>query len=132
MGITLWKDKTKKLIDPNLFSEKAEEIAKEIKAQATPRINKLTQIRKFYDEVLIIDNQIKSDPSNFEKILPYIKMINAKAAYAQGRDLISSGFKELITQALKQIECKDDFDVFKNFFEAFMGFYKYYYEKKSN
>jgi CRISPR-associated protein Csm2 len=72
---------------------------------------------------------LKTNPSDFENILPYLKMLNAKAAYAMGRDLVSKGFKDFISNSLNQIKDKDDFDAFAALFEAFMGYYKYYDEK---
>ena len=132
MVVQLWKDPSKKLLDPDLFSEKAEELAKEIyKEQKENRgkANKPSQIRKFYDEVLRFDSMLKINPAEFENILPYLKMLNAKAAYAMGRDLVSKGFKDFISGSLNQIKDKDDFDAFAGLFEAFMGYYKFYDEK---
>ncbi len=132
MGLDLWKDKSKKLIEPDLFSEKAEELAKKIykeQLESRGKANKPTQIRKFYDEVLRFDSIVKANPTEFENILPYLKMLNAKAAYAMGRDLVSKGFKDFISYSLEQIHTKEDFDVFADLFEAFMGYYKFYDEK---
>jgi len=129
MEVKFWKDKAKKQIDPDLFSSKAEVLAKEIFKEGNNKTNKPTQIRKFYDEVLRFDSMLKTNPAEFENILPYLKMLNAKAAYSMGRDLVSKGFKEFISMALNQIKDKDDFDAFAGLFEAFMGYYKFYDEK---
>lgn len=129
MEVKFWKDKTKKQIDPDLFSSKAEALAKEIFGEGSNKTNKPTQIRKFYDEVLRFDSMLKTNPNEFENILPYLKMLNAKAAYAMGRDLVSKGFKDFISTSLNQIKDKDDFDAFSGLFEAFMGYYKFYDEK---
>ena len=132
MEVQFWKDKDKKQIDPELFSAKAESLAKTIyseQQQSRGKANKPTQMRKFYDEVLRFDSMLKTNPAEFEGILPYIKMLNAKAAYSMGRDLVSGGFKDFISNSLKQIKDKDDFDAFSGFFEAFMGYYKFYDEK---
>lgn len=124
-----WKDKQKKIIDPELFSSKADALAKKIFEEGNNRTNKPTQIRKFYDEVLRFDGMLKTNPNDFENILPYLKMLNAKAAYAMGRDLVSKGFKDFISASLSHINDKDDFDAFAGLFEAFMGYYKFYDEK---
>jgi len=128
MEIKFWKDKDKKQIDPDLFSEKAEILAKKIfeEGKRNNKLNKPTQIRKFYDEVVRFDNIVKASPSEFETMLPYLKMLNAKAAYAMGRDLISKGFKDFISSSLKQIKDKDDFEAFAGLFESFIGYYKFY------
>jgi CRISPR-associated protein Csm2 len=132
MEISFWKDKSKMQLDIELFSTKAQKLAEEIykdQKQSKGKVNKPTQIRKFYDEILKFDSIIKSKPDDFEKLLPYLKMLNAKAAYALGRKLVSKKFKDFIFASSAQINTKEDFDAFKNFFEAFMGFYKYYDEK---
>ncbi len=124
-------------LDPDIFSGKAEKIAKEVfdgQERTRGKANKPTQLRKFYDEVIRFDSIIKSCPSEkqseeFNKLLPYLKMLNAKAAYAMGRDLVTQEFKEFISKGLDQIKTKDDFDIFAGLFEAFMGFYKFYDEK---
>lgn len=126
MEVKFWKDKEKKQIEPDLFSEKAEELAKKIAGEGSNKINKPTQIRKFFDEVIRFDGMLKANPSEFDNILPYIKMLNAKAAYAAGRDLISKGFKEFLSSSLKQVRDKDDFYAFASLFEAFIGYYKFY------
>lgn len=129
MDIKFWKDKSKHQIDPDLFSKRAEELAEEIFKKGSNKLNKPTQIRKFYDEVVRFDSIVKTNPAEFETILPYLKMLNAKAAYAVGRDLVSIEFKDFIHNSLKQIKDKEDFDAFAGLFEAFMGYYKFYDEK---
>lgn len=128
--------KEKGKLDPELFSKKAKECAKIVfnERNTNDKANKPTQIRKFYDEVLRIDGVLKSLPleeqvKEFENMLPYLKMLNAKAAYHMGRDLITKEFKDFISQSLDQITTKEDFDIFVSLFEAFMGFYKYYDKK---
>lgn len=124
-------------LDPELFSVKAEKLAEEVfsgQLRSNGKTNKPTQLRKFYDEVLRFDGMLKGLPleqqkEEFEKLLPYLKMLNAKAAYAMGRDLVTKEFKDFLFQSLMQVKSKDDFDIFAGLFEAFMGFYKYYDEK---
>jgi CRISPR-associated protein Csm2 len=124
-----WKDKTKKQIDPELFSSKAEGVAKMVFEEGSGRLNNPTQLRKFYDEVVRFGSILKASPDEFDKTLPYLKMLNAKAAYAMGRDLISKSFKDFISDSLSQVKDKDDFEAFAGFFEAFMGYYKFYDKK---
>ncbi len=87
---------------------------------------KPTQIRKFFDEVQRFESMLKAKPSEFDNILPYIKMLNAKVAYAAGRNLVSLRFKDFISGSLAQIKDRDDFYAFAGLFEAFMGYYKFY------
>jgi CRISPR-associated protein Csm2 len=124
VDVSFYKDKEKKTLRPTLFSVTAENLAKTM-AENT-RSNKRTQLRKFYDEVLRLNSLARSNPSDWESILPYVNMIIAKVAYAEGRDLVSAEFAEFIKESVKQIDEKEDLDVFTNLFEAFMGFYKKY------
>jgi CRISPR-associated protein Csm2 len=59
-------------------------------------------------------------------ILPHVHMLVAKTAYAQGRKLVTQSFVDLIKSGITQIEEKEDLQVFANFLEAFIGFYKVY------
>ena len=125
--IELWKDREKRAIDPELFSKTAEELAKEIQEDRKQKgkFNKRTQLRKFYDEVVRLTSLANKHPDEeWVNILPMVHMLTAKAAYAQGRDLISSGFMNFIRNSIDQIEGPEDLNLFSNFFEAFMGFYR--------
>ncbi|HOV89756.1 MAG TPA: type III-A CRISPR-associated protein Csm2 [Syntrophorhabdaceae bacterium] len=141
MEVNFWKDKDKQIIDPELFSKQAEELAIKIykdQEESKGKHNKPTQLRKFYDVVLgykslmqgLTDDEKRKE--EFEKVLPYIKMLNAKAAYAFGRDLISKSFKDFLSNSLKKINDFNDFKTFADFFESFMGFYKFFDEKGIN
>ncbi len=123
---SFWKDKPKKQIDPELFSSRADNLAKKVFDEKRGKYNNPTQLRKFYDEVVRFGTILRSDPGSFEKALPYLKMLNAKAAYAMGRELVSKSFKDFISESLGQVKDGDDFEAFEGLFEAFMGYYKYY------
>lgn len=131
--IQFYKDQTGRKLDPTLFSDKAEKLAKEIHTaglndrQRLDR-NKRTQIRKFYDEVVRL-NAIASRRKNAEEwdnIIPYVNMLIAKAAYAEGRKLVTGHFTSFLKDSIGQIHGPEDLAVFTNLFESFMGFYKQY------
>ncbi len=127
--ITLWINKKERLLDPKLFSIEADRIAKEISEDGQrdrKEKNKSTQLRRFFDEIVRLHSQAQAEGSDWNTILPHVHMQVAKTAYAQGRDLITSSFVELMRSGITQIEDKDDLQVFTNFLEAFMGFYKVY------
>ena len=126
MAITFWKDEGKRVIDPKLFSEHAENLAIGIakEAERNRRVNRRTQVRKFYDEVLRLDSLAQSFPDDWDNILPYVHMLTAKAAYARGRDLVSEQFVSFIKDSIGQIKQTNDLKLFSDFFEAFMGFYR--------
>ncbi len=135
--INFYKDKTKAIIEPKLFSEIAEQAADAIaKSGQTPsrdgrppRLdhNKRTQLRKFYDEVVRLNATAKNNPEDWDTILPFINMLIAKAAYANGRNrLVTDEFVLLLKDCIAQVHKPADLDVFANFFESFMGFYRKY------
>ncbi|MFQ5455840.1 MAG: type III-A CRISPR-associated protein Csm2 [Nitrospirota bacterium] len=131
MSINFWKDnKQKKIVDPELFSTIAERFAKEIheEKKKKDKVNNPTQIRKFYDEVVHFDTRNRSN-EDFKANIPYIKMLYAKAVYAEARDLVSPGFKRFIKNSIEQINEPEDIEVFARFFEAFMGFYRFEIEQ---
>jgi CRISPR-associated protein Csm2 len=70
------------------------------------------------------DNKVLQQPEKFDEFLPFIRMLNAKAAYAQGRKLVDHNFVDLLNAGLKQVETAETLHTFKLFMEAFMGFYK--------
>ena len=128
--ISFYKDKEKRVLDPKLFSTTAEQWAKKINESGGGKFNKRTQIRKFYDEVVRYNTLAKvnkEDKKDWDNILPYINMLIAKAAYAKGRNnLVTEDFVGLLKDCVEQIRDPRDLDVFTNFFEAFMGFYRQY------
>ncbi len=54
----------------------------------------------------------------------FIRMLNAKAAYAEGRKHVDKSFVDLMAHGLKQVTDPAALRHFKLFFEAFLGFYK--------
>ena len=135
-----WQDRENELIQPDLFSTTAENFAKRIARDnhQKPYPNKPTQIRRFFDEVVRFQSQAaalhQQTPKNREKewntIQSLLHMMVAKAAYAQGRDLISPYFLEFIRTEIPEIKTPKDLKLFASFFEAFMGFYKLHGPKK--
>jgi len=134
--VVFYKDKTKGTIDPKLFSDIAEQTAADIAKSGQTQTrdgrarldhNKRTQIRKFYDEVIRLNGNVKSNPDDWDVVLPYINMLIAKAAYANGRNkLVTDEFVDLLKDCVAQVQRPSDLDVFANFFESFMGFYRKY------
>lgn len=123
--IEFYKNKENRTIRPELFSTDAEDLAKRF-AEADKKLNKRTQIRKFYDEVQRLNALSKSNPKDWENILPYLNMLIAKAVYAEGRELVTHDFVSFIRDSVGQVKDPQDLDVFSTLFEAFMGFYRKY------
>ena len=124
--VSFYKDRDKRILNPVLFSDVAEKLAKEIHDSGGKYENKRSQLRKFFDEVIRLNSLSKSNPGDWDNILPYVNMLIAKAAYAQGRGKVTQEFVDLIKGCIDHVHKDRDLDVFTNFFEAFMGFYRKY------
>ncbi|MDP7134709.1 MAG: type III-A CRISPR-associated protein Csm2 [Planctomycetota bacterium] len=113
-------------VEAELFNEIADKTAKTISSCRDNNRNKSTQIRKFYDELCMWEEKVRREPEEFNSYLPFIKMLNAKAAYANGRKLVDDNFNDLMEHCMKQVSSAKDLRTCKTFFEAFMGFLKRY------
>ena len=83
-----------------------------------------TQIRKFYEEVLNLKSQLEIGKS-FKEILPYFKMLKAKANVAYERDVINTNFKTFIEKNVDYVGNKEErFKIFCTFFEAVVAYAK--------
>jgi CRISPR-associated protein Csm2 len=106
--------------DNELFNKTAEKLAKLI--NETKPDTKSTQMRKFYEYILQLNDRAKSE--SFENILPFVKMLNSKTAYAKSRGHINDVFVEMLKKCIEQVKSKKDLETFKLFFEAVIGFSK--------
>ncbi|MBU3696535.1 MAG: type III-A CRISPR-associated protein Csm2 [Dechloromonas sp.] len=113
-----------------LFSDIAQDKAKTIFEAGAGRKNKSTQLRKFYDELVMWHDKVtfeqgsESKALKYKELAPFIKMLNAKVAYARGRDHVDLCFEKLFSHVIRQIADPDTLKHAKLFMEAFMGFYK--------
>lgn len=86
---------------------------------------KSSQLRKFYTDVKSLERtwecQSRSDDA-FLGILPQIKILKAKAAYAQGRKVVPAAFTTWISGHVDAISTSLDFKAFLLHFEAVVGF----------
>ena len=72
--IEFWKDKDKQIVDPSLFSIQAEAFARKMADDheySRRKFNKRTQIRKFFDEVIV--NIGRQPGSSLEDIAHYVE-----------------------------------------------------------
>lgn len=113
-------------LDPELFNTVAHQIAKTVAGDDRNQKNKPTQLRQFYDELVMWEEKTRQDEQRFLEYLPFIRMLNAKAAYAKGRNHVDQNFVDLVSHCVGQVKSPATLRNFKLFFEAFMGFYKLY------
>ena len=116
-------------LDPNLFADIAQAKAKAIAGEGGGRKNKSTQLRKFYDELVMWHDKVFAHgvvdrEAKYKELAPFIKMLCAKVTYAKGRDHVSVGFEKLFSHVVRAVEGPETLKHAKLFIEAFMGFYK--------
>lgn len=109
--------------DVELFNETALKVAQAIANNRRPE-TKSTQMRNFYDYILDLYEQSKNDNKPFNEVLPFVKMLNSKVAYAKSRNNINDEFVLMIQECIKQVTTKEKLEIFKLFFEAVIGFSK--------
>lgn len=92
-----------------------------------------SQLRKIFDEVKRFEQLLLVSPGQWEKQLPYIKMIKSKVAYSVARASkekekagIYKNLEEFLSSSIDLIKKEEDYHVFVSLFEATYGFY---YEK---
>jgi len=105
----------------DLFSEVAKSIVDYIK-KGRGKISS-SQIRKFYEEVINLKEQLENK-KDFKMILPYFKMLKAKAHVAYQRDVINVNFKTFIEKNVDYVDDENKFKIFCTFFEAVVAYAK--------
>ncbi|MGD1823542.1 MAG: type III-A CRISPR-associated protein Csm2 [Pleomorphochaeta sp.] len=115
----------------DLLTNEPEKIAiKEMEDARNKSKASSTQIRKFYDDFLLLHTKAhrdeESEKSFKENILPLIAFSKAKLAYSVGRDIIHNDFRNEIVKKVDQIDNLKDFDNFILFYQALIGYTKYY------
>ena len=106
-----------------LFSEVAQLAAQEV-ANTDTNLNKASQLRRFYDELVMWQEKVGRDDQRFTECEPYIRMLKAKAAYANGRQHVDANFRAMFDRLIDEAKDAGTLRQAKLFFEAFMAFYK--------
>lgn len=127
-----WLKENINLREPSreLFDTHAQTIAGILRPDQTKRrsSNKRSQIRRFYDEMLRFEAELRrADNETFNRRLPFLRMLNARAAYAaerkaEGGTLVDRNFTAFLKALLDQVV---DHTTLKNactLFEAVIGF----------
>jgi CRISPR-associated protein Csm2 len=119
-------------IDEHLYADIAEAKAKFLAENSGREANKSTQLRRFYDELVLWNEKVNGRGTaderegRYKELAPLIKMLNAKVVYAEGRKHVDKNFVSLFRQTLAEIRNPRTLEQAKLFMEAFMGFYKAY------
>ena len=123
LGLTIGFRKDDGKINADLFDKTANQAAQRVAGDKRDQ-NKSTQLRRFYDELVMWEEKARQHGDQFDDYLPFVRMLKAKAAYAEGRKLVDGAFVDLMEQTIDFVKTADDLRVAKLFFEAFLGFYK--------
>lgn len=117
-------------IPATLFSDIAQDKARVVAEAGAGRKNKSTQLRRFYDELVMWHERVHFERTpakrqeRYQEVAPFIQMLVAKVAYARGREHVDECFETLFAHVIRQISDADSLRNAKLFMEAFMGFYK--------
>ena len=111
-------------LNPKIFSDIAERVAREIAESSFREKNKSSQLRRFYDEFVMWQERIGDSNERFQHYQPFLLMLKAKVAYAKGRDHVDKNFEAFLRHLLDQCNNPERLRLGKLFFEAFMAFYK--------
>lgn len=112
-----------------LFADIAQQAAHSLRESGGDR-NKSTQLRKFYDELVMWHDRVAFEKTadaraaKYRELAPFIKMMNAKVAYACGRGHVDKNFESLFSHLIRQIACPATLKHAKFFMEAVLGFLK--------
>lgn len=123
-----------KTVDENLFDSMALNIAKSFKGKNKKGQDigvTSTQLRRIFDEVKRFEQILTLQENQWEKQLPYIKMIKSKVAYSVARAAkqkseekgVYKNLEHFISSGIDLIKTQEDYHIFVNFFEAAYGFY---------
>lgn len=90
-----------------------------------------TQLRRIFDEVKRFEQILSLQENQWEKQLPYIKMIKSKVAYSVARAAkqkseekgVYKNLEVFISSGIDLIKTQEDYHIFVNLFEAAYGFY---------
>ena len=127
-------------LQANIFSDIAARAAEDISQNKEQ--NKASQIRKYYDELLLWHNKIQQEQGDearqkkYHDAAPFIQMLKAKVAYARGRKsggktLLDDNFAAIFNPLIDQISDPATLKNAKLFFEAMLGYRKAYETKNS-
>lgn len=87
------------------------------------------QLRKFYNEFKGLEKKLQFkaktpelEEAAFRSILPLVKMVKSKVAYATGGNKVPKGFADWLNKNVDTVNSARDFKAFLLHFEAVVGF----------
>ena len=117
---TFYTEKEKGIIKKELLDKEANKVANDI-MNGEPRLS-VTQLRRFYGEFKSLEKKYHFHRNKIDVILPLVKMVKSKAAYAADQRKIPHSFRKFLDTYVDYIEDDKEFEAFMLFFEAVVGF----------
>ena len=123
-----------KTIKEDLFDTVAKSVAESFKGKNKKGFDigvTSTQLRRIFEEVKRFEQILLSSEEQWEKQLPYIKMIKSKVAYTVARASkqksdekgVYKNLEVFISSCIDLIKKQEDYHIFVILFEAAYGFY---------
>lgn len=114
--------KISKPLAQDLFSDVALKVARKISKD--DNTNSATQMRRFFNELVLWQDKVGFDEEQFKQAAPFIQMMRAKVAYAKSRKYVDANFQDVMNRLIPQITDIETLNNAKLFFEALIGFKK--------
>lgn len=135
--ITFWEDKKNKILSKDLLEAQARKKAilfihpKSDNSKLGNRNPDMTsaQLRRHHNDIKELESRVVAaqQEGQFARMLPLIKMVKSKVAYAcpkNGRDRkVPQEFRNFIDEAIDAIEDYEDFKAFVLYFDAVVGYF---------
>lgn len=117
-----YHDTEKKKLKKEYIIEYPKQIAEALDKEGGREKNKRSQIRKFYDYLLRVEQKMWIDENNFSEIEADLAGLEPYAFYAKTRRLVTQIFVSFIEENVAAIQDEKDIRAFVRHFEAVMAF----------
>jgi CRISPR-associated protein Csm2 len=117
-----FKTDDNKLVE--MFGDTAQKVAKKLNNGENNVDISTTQLRKFYEKILELNEKATAlEEDDFKiKILPFVKMLNSKVQYSYVRKHCGNNFVTLMESSIKKTSSKEELQNFKYFLESIIGY----------
>lgn len=118
---------SKRFIDDEVMRQ-SEKLAEKLteRIDESKKENSLTQVRKFYNQVKVVQQQANAENADFNTLKPKVRLLQAQAAYSVARGLLTGDFKVFFDAAAEKI-IKEGKEALNEFAEFFQAVYAHFY-----
>jgi CRISPR-associated protein Csm2 len=123
MPVVYFRDKPNKILHADLFDVQAERTANNLGKISS------AQFRNYFAEIrgleARLDAALEQDPAHgFDRVKPYLRMVNAKLAYGQrSKGNTSREFAQFLGDAVNAVNDAEDFRAMVQFVEAVLAYF---------